>query len=845
MTTEKQPINEPSVLDYLKSRLKFWARGEKVELPAQITLLEKSPFTPAEALEIEGEAAPEARPEGPEVKVNHWPWRGLSALGLALLAQLAWEPAPGRTAGLGLVLYALALAMAVWAYSKKEWNLTPQRKTGTTQDPLTVRILPLLAGTALAMAAFIFLGRNRLTPEGNLFTPLNVTLWVGAILCFVWALWVRRPATRTDLAGAVENGPMIRGNVLANDQIDGIPVRIIAAHQDDQAIPLGVSFATRCGGSLVLNEDGSYSYSSPAWDRVPPGGVREEIHYTLTDAQKNVSVSPLIIHVKDSDRPLKPKPFWTRLGDKLRQDSWKLTATRWTLLALAVVGIVVFVRLYNLNTVPSEPFSDHAEKILDVFDVSQGQTHIFFPRNTGREAIQMYLTLVVAWIFKTGLSFLSLKIGTVICGLVTLPYMYLLGKELGGKRLGLLAVFFTGIGYWPNVISRVGLRFPLYPLFVAPTLYYLIRGLRTRNRNDFILSGLFLGFGLHGYSPFRIVPLVIVVAVGLYLLHAQSRGSRRPALAWLGIVAVVSFIVFLPLARYWLDYPAIYGERAFSRMGTTEAPLPGPAGSILLSNTWNAVRMFNWDDGEIWVHSVTHRPALDVVSGALFLLGIALLLLRYIRERHWLDLFLILAVPLLELPSILSLAFPTENPALNRAGGALVPAFLIVAVALDGLLGAIAARLTRRTGIVVSLVLMGILGIASFRQNNDLVFRQYAGQFDSGAWNTSEMGAVIKQFGQTYGETDTVWIVPYPYWVDTRLPGVWAGIPNRDFVLWPQDIASTETVAGPKLIMLNTADEADVATLRQLYPQGVLSTFHSATKLAGKDFFLFFIPPEK
>ncbi len=147
--------------------------------------------------------------------------------------------------------------------------------------------------------------------------------------------------------------------------------------------------------------------------------------------------------------------------------------------------MIAFFRIYNLAGVPSEPTSDHAEKLLDVYDVSQGLTHIFFPRNTGREAIQMYLTLVVSWIFGTGLSFLSLKIGTVICGLATLPYLYLLGKEFGGKRIGLLAVFFAGIAYWPNVISRFGLRFPLYPLFVAPTLYYLIRGLRNSQPQRF------------------------------------------------------------------------------------------------------------------------------------------------------------------------------------------------------------------------------------------------------------------------------------------------------------------------------------------------------------------------
>ena len=252
--------------------------------------------------------------------------------------------------------------------------------------------------------------------------------------------------------------------------------------------------------------------------------------------------------------------------------------------------------------------------------------------------------------------------------------------------------------------------------------------------------------------------------------------------------------------------------------------------------------MFNWDDGQIWVHAVTYRPALDVVSGALFIIGIFLLLVRYLRQHHWLDLFLLLSVPLLQLPSILSLAFPSENPALNRAAGAIVPVFLIVAIALDGLLTGIATRINRRPAIVLNGVVLIVLAGTALFQNYDLVFRQYATQFDIGTWNSSEMGAVIKQFGQTFGTTDTVWIVPYPYWVDTRLPGVWAGIPNRDFALWPQDFASTQSMEGSKLIMLNTADLEDVGTLQHLYPQGVLSTFPFRHQAGGQRFLYIFYP---
>jgi len=528
----------------------------------------------------------------------------------------------------------------------------------------------------------------------------------------------------------------------------------------------------------------------------------------------------------------------------LKRDPWQINISRWFLLLLAATVLIFFFRFTHTASVPPEPFSDHAEKILDVYDVSQGQTHIFFPRNTGREAIQMYWTLLISWIFGTGLSYLSLKLGTAILGFLTLPFIYLLGKEIGGKRVGFFAFVLTGIGYWPNVISRIGLRFPLYPLFAAPTLFFLIRGLRTRNRNDFLLSGLFLGIGLHGYSPMRIVPFVVITAFVLYWLHSQSKGARRELVIWLTILGLMSLVVFTPLLRYWVDNPESFGFRALSRLGDVETPLPGPAYQIFASNAWKAIQMFNFDDGEIWVNSLPHRPALDVISAALFAIGVILLLVRYIRNRHWLDLFVLVSIPLLQLPSTLSLAFPGENPALNRAGGAYIPAFLIGALALDGLLTSF-GRGKMRSVLVWSLA--GLLLCVSAFQNYDLVFNQFYNSFRQGAWNSSDMGQVIKEFQQTYGETDTVWIVPFPYWVDTRLPAVWAGIPNRDMAMWTENLPTTVGISGPKLFMLkaNTEepaanDQASLDVLKSLYPNGQLRMFKS--DVTGHDFWIFFVP---
>jgi len=312
------------------------------------------------------------------------------------------------------------------------------------------------------------------------------------------------------------------------------------------------------------------------------------------------------------------------------------------------------------------------------------------------------------------------------------------------------------------------------------------------------------------------------------------------------MMGLVALFVFLPLMRYWVDNPESFGFRALSRLSSTETPITEPVLNIFASNVWKAIKMFNFDDGEIWVHSLPHRPALDVVSAALFVIGVILLLVRYIRTRHWLDLFLLVSIPLLQLPSSLSIAFPGENPALNRAGGAYIPAFIIGALALDGLLTSFGRGRMRS---VLIWVVTGILLYSSASQNYDLVFNQYYRMFKQASWNTSEMGAVIKEFEQTYGpqSADNVWIVPFPYWVDTRLPAVWAGIPNRDMAVWRDKIPDTLNVSGPKLFMVkanvndpggNDSETLDV--LQEIYPDGQLR-LHSSD-VTGHDFWIYFVP---
>ena len=544
-------------------------------------------------------------------------------------------------------------------------------------------------------------------------------------------------------------------------------------------------------------------------------------------------------------RPVTTIPQWKARIRTHWQDfcSRGLRLSPWTLLVLAAFALIVFFRFYQLDQVPKEMISDHAEKLLDVANVLDGRYSIFFPRNTGREAFQMYLTAAMALIFNTGLSFMSLKLGTALAGVFTMPFIYLTGKEVANRRVGLLAMIFAGIAYWPNVITRLALRFTLYPFFYAPMVYFLMRGFRRRSRNDFILAGLFLGLGLHGYSPYRFVPFVVLAAFGLYLLHQQSQGARLQAVGWLALTSLTSLIVFIPLGRYWMSNPEIFSYRAMTRMTGLEQPLPGPAWQIFLKNTWNALLMFFWDNGEIWVHSVIHRPALDVISAALFFSGVILILYRYIRKRDWMDIFWLLSIPLLMMPSILSLAFPAENPSLNRTGAAIVPVFLLAGWSLDGWMTGLNSALTRRWGRAITYGAAIFLLFLSIQQNYDLVFQKYRNQFDTNSWNNSELGAVIRQFADTVGSDDQAWIIPYPYWVDTRLVSINAGDLRREYHLWVDELEESRTAPAPKLFLFKPEDEDALNRLQEIYPNGVLRLYDSAHE--GREFYIYFVPEEQ
>ncbi len=535
---------------------------------------------------------------------------------------------------------------------------------------------------------------------------------------------------------------------------------------------------------------------------------------------------------------------WVReAGSRVRECTRRLQAgvhlSGWTLLVLAAFVSVAVIRLIRLDLVAPEMTSDHAEKLLDVMDILSGTFPIYFPRNTGREFIQFYLTALIARL-GFGVSFTSLKLGTALAGVATLPFIYWLGRDLFDRRVGLLALVLAGIGYWPNVISRIGLRFPLYPLFVAPAMYFLLRALRGGRHRNFLWAGIALGLALNGYSPARVLLFVMAMAVAVFSLHEASRGRR--AWAWGGLAAsvILAAVIALPLMRYAFDYPDLFWGRTITRLGQEELPYAQNPLLILLSNSLHSALMFNWDGGNAWILGIPGRPALDVASAVLFAFGAFFLLARYVRRRQWEDLVVMLAIPMLLLPSTLALAFPVENPALNRSSGAIPFVFLLPAFAVTVLFDSLhrhfnPKRLGWVAGAVLALVLAG-----SLVQNTQLTFVRYVEQYQHAAQNASEIGALVNDFAHSVGSYDEAFVVPYTFWADTRLVGIYAGDPTRDYAITVEALSALEPANQPLLVVFHRDDTGTQELLESRFPTGRLHRYTS--RIPDHDFLYYFVP---
>jgi hypothetical protein len=543
--------------------------------------------------------------------------------------------------------------------------------------------------------------------------------------------------------------------------------------------------------------------------------------------------------------PLLSDPF-SLLGKGVRSEGFFIHL-RWRTVALiAIIALAAFFRLYRLEQVPPEMTSDHIEKLLDIYDLSHGVRPIYFERNTGREPFQFYWAFTVMRVFNTGITFYGLKLANALIGIVTIYGIYLLGRELAGEDVGLLAAFFASVMQWAESITRMGLRFPYAAIATTFALWALLRALRTGRRADYLIAGLVFGAGFYGYTPYRVMPIVVAVLVLFKLLFERPRswsawGQLTFNLAVFGLIAI---IMLVPLGRYWHDSPEMFWHRSVTRIEGDYGVTAHNIGWTLANNTLRALGMFNVVGDTVWANTLPNKPTLDEVGGVFLIFGVMAALYRLFRQRDWPLLMVILSGIILLLPSILSLAFPGENPSVARTAGAIPVVAVLVGLGWYGATRAAKELGGTRWGVWLAAPLLALTLMATTAINYQRYFVGYYHSYQLSSQNSSEMADAMRGFIATGGDLQHIVIHAWPYWVDTRALALLMGNPdwqNTNVVLdRVTDLERLRDDPAPQMYLLHPSDVKGLQILQETFAQGY--AVRRPSRIPGHDFVLFLVP---
>ena len=554
--------------------------------------------------------------------------------------------------------------------------------------------------------------------------------------------------------------------------------------------------------------------------------------------------------------------------DRLRRLS--LRGRGGTVIALVLImALGASFRFDRLDTAPPELYSDMVVNLVDAYQIHRGENYpIFLGNNGGREPIHIYLQAFLSGLPGIQFDRTALILLNALESLLTLPVMCWFAVEAMGRKrrqealtIGILATALLAVSYWHVTLSRQGLRIPLSPLFTALSALFFARALRHNRRGDYILAGILLSLGLYSYKSLRMLPVVYVISIGIALLiRRYSWRVRASYLLNLTILAFVAGIVFLPMLHFWVEEPNQFTWRATTRIfgdqPTTDAErieLLREGGATFLSNVRNALLMFHHTNDNTWVSAIPGQPALDPVTGAFFLLGAAAWLGLLARERDPVYWFVPVLFFVMVLLIALAIAFPIEVPSLQRASGAIPPAYLIAALPLARLCSQLKRALPRALGLVAAVGFAIVVIASAYQYNRDLYFGEFMDNYHRSAQNHAEAGQILKGFVDSDGAYGNAFIISWPHWWDHRAVSIEAGT-----MRWDNSIVGVERLPQyiqygllredeyqlqaerDLLFFFNPGDGEAPTRLRQWFPQG--RQLEIRQDPANKSFYIYRVP---
>jgi hypothetical protein len=378
--------------------------------------------------------------------------------------------------------------------------------------------------------------------------------------------------------------------------------------------------------------------------------------------------------------------------------------------------------------------------------------------------------------------------------------------------------------------------------------------MRRRDRRDALACGVAIGIGLHGYTSFRVVPFLVPLLLGLASLYPWRTWHERlrTVIVDTGLILATAFVASVSLARYTVEHAGTVFFRARTRAvdGTSWPDVV----VTFVENTWNALLAFNWRGDGAWVNAVVFAPLLDVVTGAALLAGVVIVGYELISRRSLTAAAIVVAAPILMLPSILSLAFPAENPGVNRLGAAAPVVFTIAALPFGFLAASLGPgererwRSASPPRLVAAVAALGLLAVGmttAVVRNFDRYFHDYAQQYRVFVPSTDEIAAAVRSGIPDGVGLEQTYLLGYSNWVDGRNVGFALGLPRwyEHHNIEPGQALPRRDGGSSILFVLNPADHGRRAELEAASPGGRYVVVTS--DVPGHDIALYSVPAKE
>ena len=213
--------------------------------------------------------------------------------------------------------------------------------------------------------------------------------------------------------------------------------------------------------------------------------------------------------------------FWRKIPSVPENQNdispWVARAFFWFFILLAA-----YLRLFDIYRTGSSVWDDHYIHTSDIRAVIDFQWRPFLFPSGQREPLFPYFTALL-WLFSPATPGLGImQISNTLIDLTALWLFYLLGKEIVGRRLGLI---FMGIGSISKIMiettkDQVGVDTCVVGGAVA--LLFTLRFLKKTDMKHAIEWGVALGFGAYTYVPMRPWMPVLLGLVWLWIFSDKK-----------------------------------------------------------------------------------------------------------------------------------------------------------------------------------------------------------------------------------------------------------------------------------------------------------------------------------